>query len=56
MNKYFEKAWNRYDVNKVGSIQADMVPTYLRSTLGDFKAQFNLRSEDHLDRVLRDSA
>ena len=56
MNKYFEKAWNRYDVNKAGSIQADMVPTYLRSTLGDFKAQFNLRSEDHLDRVLRDTA
>ena len=44
MNKYFEKAWNRYDVNKAGTIQADMVPTYLRSTLGDFKAQFNLRS------------
>ena len=44
MNKYFEKAWDRYDVNKAGFIQGSMVPTYLRSTLGDFKAQFNLRS------------
>ena len=44
MNKYFEKAWNRYDVNKAGYLDGAMVATYLRSTLGDFKAQFNLRS------------
>ena len=46
MAKYFDKAWDRYDVNKVGSIQGDMVATYLRSTLADFKAQFNLNSKD----------
>ena len=38
MDKYFEKAWCRYDVNNSGAIQTNMVPTYLRSTLGDFKA------------------
>lgn len=56
MAKYFEKAWDRYDVNKAGYLDGSMVATYLRSTLGDFKAQFNLKSEDHLDRVLRETA
>lgn len=44
MNKYFEKAWARYDVNKADQLDGTMVATYLRSLLGDFKAQFNLRS------------
>ena len=54
MKTYFEVAWNRYDVNHAGYIQDSTLPTYFRSLLGDFKAQFNLRDEDHMARMLRD--
>ena len=54
MAKYFEVAWNRYDVNKSGVIQESTLPIYFRSLLGDFKAQFNLRDDKHLERQMRD--
>ena len=54
MSTYFDRAWKRYDVNNEGSIQDSMLPTYFRSLLGDFKAQFNLREEDQFQRSLRD--
>ena len=37
MDKYFEKAWDRYDVNKEDSIQEAMLPTYFKSLLGSFQ-------------------
>ena len=46
MEQEFPKAWDKYDVNKEGQIDSTLVPTYFRSLLGDFTAQFNLREED----------
>jgi len=54
MKKYFNQAWDRYDVNKSGAIQEGLLPTYFRSVLGDFKAQFSLRDDHDMHRVLRD--
>jgi len=45
IQKYFDAIWKKYDVNDTG-IDEKMVPTYLRSLLGDFTAQFTLRDED----------
>ena len=53
MSKNFDAAWDRYDVNKKGQIEEGLVPTYFRSLLGDFTAQFNLREEDRFQQSLR---
>ena len=53
MEKNFRASWEKYDVNKQGSIDEKMVPTYFRSLLGDFTAQFNLREEDRFKASLR---
>jgi hypothetical protein len=38
MANSFPEAWKKYDVNGEGYIQEAVVPTYLRSLLGDFTA------------------
>jgi hypothetical protein len=38
MAQEFDTAWKKYDVNSDGFIQEAVVPTYLRSLLGDFTA------------------
>jgi hypothetical protein len=43
MDCHFKNVWAKYDVNKKDEIDEGLVPTYLRSLLGDFSAQFNLR-------------
>ena len=53
MNEYFNLAWSRYDVNKAGSIQEAMLPTFFRSLLGSFQAQFTLSKDDEFNRHTR---
>jgi hypothetical protein len=53
MHDNFKEAWAKYDVNNAGYLDEKMIPTYLRSLLGDFSAQFNLRDEDRFLNSLR---
>ena len=53
MEKNFEAAWAQYDVNKKDQIEEPMLPTYFRSLLGDFTAQFSLSEEDRFKNSLR---
>ena len=46
MAQEFETTWKKYDVNNDGFIQEAVVPTYLRSLLGDFTAQFGLSDKE----------
>jgi hypothetical protein len=55
MDRNFKHAWAKYDVNNTGFIDGGIVPTYLRSLLGDFSAQFNLRDEDRFQNSLRNA-
>ena len=46
LEKYFNEmvpdAWNRYDVNGDGIIEADRVPTFLRLIVGNVEAAYGL--------------
>ena len=53
INCHFKNVWAKYDVNKKDEIDEGMVPTYLRSLLGDFSAQFNLRDQDRFENLFR---
>ena len=56
MNQNFRAAWEHFDVNRQGSIEENMLPSYFRSLLGDYSAQFNLRDEDRFLNSLRNHA
>lgn len=55
MEKNFEAAWDKYDVNKTGQIDENMAPTYFRSLLGDFTAQFSLDDNERFKQSLRNA-
>jgi hypothetical protein len=52
MASEFANAWKKYDVNNEGYIQEAVVPTYLRSLLGDFTAQFGLSDKEKFQESL----
>jgi hypothetical protein len=52
MASEFPNAWKKYDVNNEGYIQEAVVPTYLRSLLGDFTAQFGLSDKEKFQESL----
>ena len=56
ISQNFRNSWNHFDVNKSGFIEENMLPSYFRSLLGDYTAQFNLREEDHFLNSLRNHA
>lgn len=53
MKKNFKDAWAKYDVLCTGKIDESMIPSYLRSLLGDNTAQFNLSDDERFKMALR---
>ena len=53
IKKNFKAAWDKYDVLCSGKIDEKMIPTYFRSLLGDFSAQFKLTDDEKFRIALR---
>ena len=55
MSKEFEKAWEKYDVNKSGKISEGLLPLYFKTLGGDITAVIQLNDDDRFKTSLKET-